>query len=145
MDALRSYNAISSQVDASKPWDGRVQSTTVSLDQETRKGGEGSTLQYTGTTSRSEGDYRGQGVHETFRSLQEELSKDGVHISRSTVDSTLQKGGETGRASEETFRMLDAKSGQTREIDHQTYNRLFSQMTAGKEQWFAQNRVQEPQ
>lgn len=145
MDALKGFNAIAGQVDYSKPWDGKVQSTTVSLDQESKKSGQTSDLQYTGQATRTEGDYRGQGVHETSRGFDEELSKDGVHIGHSKFDSTLQKGDATGRAAEESFKMYDPKTGKATDIDKATYNKLFSQLTAGKEQWFAQNRVQEPQ
>ncbi|MBM3465073.1 MAG: hypothetical protein FJX76_23485 [Armatimonadetes bacterium] len=145
MDALKSYNAISSQVDHSKPWDGRVQSTMVSLQQESRKNGQSSDLQYTGEATRTEGDYRGQGVHEVTQGFSEELSKGGVHIAHNKFQSTLQKGGATGQAAEESYRMFDAGTGQAKDIDRDTYNRLFSQLTAGKEQWFAQNRVQEQQ
>ena len=140
MDSIKGFNGIASQIDYSKPWDGKVQSSTVALNEEASKGGKSSGLQYFGDAAHTTGEYRGQGISDTNDLVNEELSKDGTTIARHQFSSTLHKGEASETASEATYHMADA-SGQKRDIDKATYEKMFSQLTAGKEQWFAENRV----
>ncbi len=141
MNSLHNYDTIANHIDYSKPWDGRVQAKTVMLDEASRKNGASSELHYAGESTRSEGNYRGQGIHERTSTLDEELSQGSKHISHDHVASTLERGKQTGQAAQDTYTMHDTTTGKTTSLDKKTYEQLFKQMTAGKEQWFAQNRV----